>query len=330
MSTLDLTTESDTTSCTDSITDVTNVVPIVESKATDEYEMNETSESISYNTLIHNIEMAWQEQYEYSGWPCDVYSDFVIVHMRKDYWKVPYETTDGKIVFASNDKWTKVEKVSEWVSKSINPYAIKALGEDRIGAYGILWGDESNKDLHGEFFTKDTEELSVMLDQLGGLPFMYHHAADGKLKSTVIGIVDKLESDDVGQWFEARIKDHEAYRKYVKPLIDRQALFPSSGTLPAAKRTKKNGEITRWPIIEMTGTPTPAEYRMLNVPIEEVKSYYKSIGLEFAYHDENDDTEYEATRKTTGNEKLRLEASIRQRRLNLNLMALKFGIDLEK
>lgn len=294
-----------------------------ESKAVEMEDEGGEVESMSYNEMIRHVETAWQEQYEYTGWPCDVYSDFVIVHMRKEYFKVPYTKQDGKIVFASNDKWQKVERVSEWVSKAVNPYAIKAIAEDRIAGYGVLWGSEAEKDLHGEFFTEDTDELMTVFEQVGGVPFMYHHAADEKVKSTVVGIVDKMEKDEVGLWVETKIKDHEAYRKYIKPLLDRQILFHSSGTLPAAKRTKKNGHITRWPIMEMTGTQTPAEFRMLNVPIDEVKSYYKSIGLEFAYHDEDEDTEYEKVRKTTGNEKLRLEASIRQRILDLKLMALR-------
>jgi hypothetical protein len=292
---------------------------------TQEVETTEVSYEMSYNELIDSVRRAWEETNDYMGWVCDVYASYVILHMRKEYFRVPYSRTDDKISFAPNNEWTKVEKVSEWVSKSVNPYAIKALGDERFGGYGVLFGDETNKDLHGEYFTKNTEELTIMLDQLGGLPFMYHHAADGTLKSTVIGIVDKMETDDTGTWFEAKVKDHEAYRKYVKPLIERQMLFPSSGTLPAAKRVKKNGEITRWPIIEMTGTPTPAEYRMLNVPIDEVKSYYKSIGLEFDYNDETDEVSYEDTRKALGIEKVRHEANVRQAILNLKLMSLRLG-----
>lgn len=290
-----------------------------------ETETTDATNGMSYNEMIHEVEMAWSEQFEYSGWPCDVYNDAVIVHVRKDYWRVPYTRNEGKIAFAPNNEWQRVEKVSEWVSKSVNPYAIKAVADDRIAGYGVLWGDESNKDLHGEFFTEKTDELTAVFDQVGGVPFMYHHAADEKVKSTVIGVVDKIEKDDVGLWVESKIKDHEAYRKYVKPLIDRQSLFHSSGTFPAAKRTKKTGEITRWPIIEMTGTPTPAEYRMLNVPIDEVKSMYKSIGLEFDYNDETNDTSYEDTRKTLGIEKIRHEANVRQAILNLKLMSLKLG-----
>jgi hypothetical protein len=37
--------------------------------------------------------------------------------------------------------------------------AIKALGGDRIGGYAVLWGDARRRDVVGEFFTPETDDL---------------------------------------------------------------------------------------------------------------------------------------------------------------------------
>jgi len=161
-------------------------------------------------------------------------------------------------------------------------YSIKALyeGEDgiRIGAYGMLWGDETNKDLHGEFFTPDTEDTMSVFKAMGAIPFIFHHGKLDKIKSFVAGRVVHMETDNVGLYYEAIIKEQELYMEYIKPLIQKQRLFSSSGTLPAAKKVLKSGNITRWPIAEMTGTHVPAEWRMVDHPI--ARKHYEELGLD--------------------------------------------------
>jgi hypothetical protein len=176
------------------------------------------------------------------------------------------------------------------ISDEIDPrYAVKALGAKRLGAYGILWGDEENKDLHKEWFDRETRDLKSIFDAMGKIPLIVHHAADEDVKSFVYGEVDVLEEDDTGLWWEAKIKEFKTYRKYVQPLLDRRAMFSSSGTLPAAKRVEKSGRITRWPVAEMTTTWIPAEWRMLERPVDEIKAAYKAIDLNYDFTDVEDE-----------------------------------------
>ena len=63
--------------------------------------------------------------------------------------------------------------------------------------------------------------------------------------------------------------------------MDEESLYPSSETLVGAKSALKTGEITRWVTSFMTGTSSPAEWRLMNHPIDEVKGYFKSSGLNF-------------------------------------------------
>lgn len=158
--------------------------------------------------------------------------------------------------------------------------AAKALDGDRFGGYLCLWGDESTKDLGGEFFTPKTAELSSVFESLGHLPALYHHAGDDTIKSAVVGLIDTMEQDESGLWVEAQAQLAKAYREYVKPLIDQSALGWSSGALPRARKVAKSGEILRWPIMEGSLTPTPFEWRMSTEwPVERIAKAYELAGL---------------------------------------------------
>jgi phage head maturation protease len=159
-----------------------------------------------------------------------------------------------------------------------DPKALKFVpnSTDRIGAYAVLWGDETKKDLDGEFFTEKTEELTKIFDAVGKLPLLYQHTADAVLKTHVLGIVDTLKTDSVGLWYEAQLLMSSQYDEWVKKLIEGGKLKTSSQTFPNAKsKIDETGEITRWPIIEITATPTPAEYRM--PPLQVLKSAYAAM-----------------------------------------------------
>ena len=156
---------------------------------------------------------------------------------------------------------------------------VKSLGNDRVGSHAVLWGDENRKDLTEEYFDKNTEELTAIFDAVGRLPYLYHHATDGTLKTAVIGVVDTLKIDSVGLWYEAQLKLADEYAEYVKKLLEGKKLKTSTQTFPVTRRVnQKTGRIERWPIVEITATPAPAEYRMQ--PIEFLKSAYQMVGCE--------------------------------------------------
>jgi hypothetical protein len=162
-----------------------------------------------------------------------------------------------------------------------NNRAIKMLGANRVGGYMALWGSESARDLDGEFFTPETEEMTAIFDAIGKLPFLYNHATDGALKSSVVGVIDVLAADDVGLWYEAQLDQSNKYREAIRQLVNKSVLGTSSGTLPGARRVAKNGQILRWPVIEGSATATPADARQVaERPIAEIKSAFTAIGLE--------------------------------------------------
>ena len=247
-------------------------------------------DGVGLREWAHKIEDAWYEETEndlrYSH-VREVFSDHVIVATgygsSATTYKVPYVANDDGVSF-DQDNMNKVELKIEWVEKAhkfSNPTVVKSLGDDRIGAYAILWGDEENLDIHGEYFNKDTQDLLNVFNALGAIPWLFHHGGEETIKSTVIGVIDTMEPDDVGLWYETKITEQDMYKNYVERFVKDGRLFSSSGTFPAAKEAGENGYIARWPIAEVSGTWVPAEYRMIlnEHSIDEVKAYYKSIGI---------------------------------------------------
>lgn len=163
--------------------------------------------------------------------------------------------------------------------------AIKSLGGDRIGTYMILFGSESQPDISEDrdFFTKATD---FWLDKMNRRPMVYNHAMDKATKAEpVVGVWDKAEiKDELGVWFEGQLDANHRYREAIGQLIEAEALGASSDSAPQfVKRTKmanNTNRVDRWPILAGSLTPYPAEPRMMQLPVSEIKAAFKSIGAE--------------------------------------------------
>jgi len=158
---------------------------------------------------------------------------------------------------------------SKTTVKSIN------ATEGRVGGYLIVWGDSRTRDLQGEYFTPETE---LALEWYAARPVLYHHGLDGNLKAAVIGRIDSLQPDETGLWAEAQLDLHKRYVRTVQRLIERGLLHWSSGSLAHLVEVTDDGQIQRWPVVEGSLTPTPAEPRRTDVRI--IKSAYESLGLD--------------------------------------------------
>ena len=145
----------------------------------------------------------------------------------------------------------------------------------RIGGYLIVWGESRQRDLQGEYFTPQTD---VGIDWYQQRPVLYHHGLDGALKAAVIGVMDTLRPDDIGLWAEAQLDMHKRYVRAVQRLVERGVLSWSSGSLPHLVEVSAEGQIKRWPIVEGSLTPTPAEPR--HTDVQTLQSAYKALGLD--------------------------------------------------
>lgn len=222
---------------------------------------------------------------------------------------------------ADRAKWEPASLVGESIlpEPTQNPYAVKSLGNDRVGGYALLFGDATNTDLTGDYFTKSTE---FWLEEFGDKrPMLYQHAVfDPATKSNpVVGTWDTFRVDDIGVWTEGQLKKAHKYKQAIQQLIDAGALGLSSGSAPnlvLKTRKQRANEITRWPILEVSLTPEPAEPRM--TPVTAIKSYFADAGLDLpAALDDAPDT----PAPTEGAEAPESAQSVadRARRLNVEL-----------
>lgn len=141
--------------------------------------------------------------------------------------------------------------------------AVKALDDTgRIGGYLAVWGSANTRDLHGEYFTPETD---FGLDWYPARPVLYHHAQDAAVKAAALGVIDTLRADEIGLWAEAQLDKRKQYVDAVLKLVERGALSWSSGSLPNLVKTAPDGRIERWVIVEGSLTPTPAEPRLTDV-----------------------------------------------------------------
>ncbi|MEM6528498.1 MAG: hypothetical protein AAF653_09395, partial [Chloroflexota bacterium] len=151
------------------------------------------------------------------------------------------------------------------------------LERGRVGGYLVVWGDAATRDLQGDYFTPNTD---FALDWYPRRPVLYHHGLDGSIKAALVGQIDVLRADDTGIWAEAQLDLRHRYVRAVHDLVESGVLAWSSGSLPHLVERATDGRIVRWPLIEGSLTPTPAEPRYTDV--HTVKSAYKALGLDTA------------------------------------------------
>ncbi len=131
-------------------------------------------------------------------------------------------------------------------------------GTMTVGGYGILWG---GADLGGETFQPDTD---LALDMVPVKTVYYDHTLDPTIGDERLGTVTKVDVNDLGVWFEAQLDKAGKYAAHVKRLVEQGVVGMSTGS--AAHLIRKTGQtLKRWPIIELSLTPTPFEPRTIGV-----------------------------------------------------------------
>jgi hypothetical protein len=129
---------------------------------------------------------------------------------------------------------------------------------DLIEGLAIPFGGPlAGKDFDGEHFEPDTD-LCLPWFGATGRPALYGHGLNGAVKADVVGRQVSLEQRPEGWWIQAELDKRSRYRDMIGKLVDQGALSFSSGAMPHLVQTKSDGTITRWPWVEISLTPTPA------------------------------------------------------------------------
>lgn len=153
--------------------------------------------------------------------------------------------------------------------------AIKSLGEGRIGGYLVVYGDPSQPDLAGDFFTPETDfgfqpgeriKTAVWFNHRLPLPLKTRNGQPLVIKQQIGE--GWLSRDAQGVFIEAVLDNRKQYESLLTQL------GWSSGTaahLVDREPVKGAMRITRWPLgLDASVTPTPAEPRSRAIPL---KSY---------------------------------------------------------
>jgi len=144
--------------------------------------------------------------------------------------------------------------------------ALKALGDGKVGGIGIRF---EGRDLDGEAFKADTYYGQREGD---GADCLFHHSVPVKgisreLSDHLFPSV-KVTRQELGLFVETVLDMANEYERMVYSLVDQGKLGWSSGAAGHMVRKSQDGTITRWPIVEFSFTPTPAEPRNRVVPIK--------------------------------------------------------------
>lgn len=250
------------------------------------------SKSVDLEAELQKIREAFYALYPshyesdaFEMWIHTILDDALVVKVGTQKIRVPYTKTETGITFAPRADWQPGEMVQEFVPDDVadDPLEVKALPDGRIRAYAVVWGNENQTDLSDkkDFFTPRTDFWDQQLPM--PRPLTYHHGWNAETKAVpVIGKIDEFGDDDIGRWYIAELDKAHRYAKAVRALIQQHALKSSVDSIPqyARREAKANGahEIQVYPLFGVTLTPTPMEPRLF--PAEELKAFYKSIGVE--------------------------------------------------
>ena len=145
--------------------------------------------------------------------------------------------------------------------------AVKFVGPDTIEGPAFLFGSplKDGRDVHGERFAPETD-LCIEWFGKSGRPVLYEHGLDRTIKTAVVGRQVEFETRDEGIWAQSQLDLNAKYRKAIDRLIEQEALGYSGGAMAhLATKNARTGFLTRFPWVELSLTPIPANPGNLGV-----------------------------------------------------------------
>ncbi len=145
--------------------------------------------------------------------------------------------------------------------------------EGLIAPYGGIF---NGRDVQGEFFAAKTD---FVLDWFPGeRPLLYQHGFDSETGVSVVGRMKIGPRTDEGLWMRSQLDIRGQYFKAIQELVKARGLDLSSGTMKHLVQVDKSGEIKRWPLIEGSLTPTPANL-LARVDFATAEKHFDMAGM---------------------------------------------------
>ena len=187
-----------------------------------------------------------------------------------------------------NPEKTLLKTIQERQSQVTIGSELKALGDGKIGGHLILFSDETEKDLDGQFFTKDTYYGH---NQGNGAETIFNHrfpmpikGLDPKTAQEMKAMSKKFLShplettiDAIGIFAKTVMDMADEYEKMIYDLVSKGKIKWSAASAAHLIDVAPNGHIKSFVITEGSLTPAPKEFRMLNHTVVPLKSLLQEI-----------------------------------------------------
>lgn len=163
---------------------------------------------------------------------------------------------------------------------------VKAAGEWVLEVLGVPFGGPSELDAQRQYFTRDTQTFK---DVYKSIPVLYYHSVtpDGKSlqpKPIQIGVAEYDRTDEQGHWYKVALDRASEFVSRVWEAAKQGILRASSGSLSHMVRIGRGGEITSWPVAELSLIDEKDGRRASNpraVAIPVMKAVYDAAKIEF-------------------------------------------------
>jgi hypothetical protein len=227
----------------------------------------------------------------------DIYDSYLIIELGDTCYRADYTIDDaGAVTLAARDSWIEVEEVWTPVQASAKagllnvgdlstatPYAsMKAIGDRLIEVKVAYYGHKAGKDSHGEYFSPNTDFDS---ENFPAPPLLYYHGfdANGKKmgKPAVTGKFASRRAGGDGHYLTYKLKNTK-FADLQWDSAQKGACVVSPGTIGHLIRKQPDGELTYWPLAEISAwdyaaNRAPANLHSVAAPV--LKALYLSEGL---------------------------------------------------
>jgi hypothetical protein len=226
----------------------------------------------------------------------DIYDSYLIIELGDTCYRADYTINDaGAVTLAARDTWIEVEEVWTPVQASAKaglldidasiatPYAsMKAIGDRLIEVKVAYYGHKAGKDSHGEYFSPNTD---FDPENFPAPPLLYYHGFDstGKKmgKPAVTGKYQSRRAGSDGHYLTYKLKNTK-HADLQWDSAQKGACVVSPGTIGHLIRKQPDGELTYWPLAEISAwdyaaNRAPANLHSVAAPV--IKALYSAEGL---------------------------------------------------
>ncbi len=169
------------------------------------------------------------------------------------------------------------------IESTITPYAsMKAIGDRLLEVKVAYYGHKSGKDGHGEYFSPNTDFDS---ENFPAPPLLYYHGfdANGKKmgKPAVTGKFQSRRTGGDGHYLTYKLKNTK-YADLQWDSAQKSNCVVSPGTIGHLIRKQPDGELTYWPLAEISAwdyAPNRAPANLHSVAAPVIKALYISEGI---------------------------------------------------